>query len=112
MKPINFQGATHGMKKPEDWDEEADGPCDTLPVMVQELPSGHTTFTSVWVPSDEERLKLVAGSALMLSIVGSVQPVVALAVTDQPSSEIEVQDPDAPKPSTLIMPNKKLILPT
>lgn len=102
MKPINFQGADGHFGRPKDWNEKESGVCSSLPVMIQELPGGLVGHVSLWVPTPEERAKLIMGSAVMLSCVG-LQPVVALGVTDMPAKEIQLPDQTSEiteKPST------------
>lgn len=96
MNPINFVGANANFGKPKDWDEAKNGPCATLPVLVQDLPGGLKGHVSLWVPTAEERRKLLLGSAIMLSCVGG-QPVVALGVTDVPAKQLEVTNESTQK---------------
>jgi hypothetical protein len=91
MKPINFAQSNLTLNAPDNWDEEANGPCDSLPVLA--LPG---TTSSVWRPSPEELQILNEGGAIILhlgiDLKHSAHPVVALSATEMtPETEEEVK---------------------
>ncbi len=80
MRPIHFEGAQI-IGKPKNWDDAKDGQCIGLPAMVGVLPNGMKSFTSVWKPSDEERIAISLGANIALSSFG-VQTPVTLSAAD------------------------------
>lgn len=91
MNSIDFHGATHRFGAPVDWNEELNGPCDTLSVLVAELPSGAKSFSSVWVPTVEELELLNKGSGVVLTIIGT-QPALAMGITEMPIDRLTTQN--------------------
>jgi hypothetical protein len=70
MTPQIFDAATHFFGAPKGWDEEKDGKCSVLPVLVVEH-----VHASVWKFSDEERARIAAGENLVLYCYGAQTPV-------------------------------------
>ena len=82
MTPINFKSANMWPGAPANWDAEQHGPCVALPVQAA-LEDGLPGFYSLWRPTMEEMMALLAGGAIRLGIVGMAQhPVVNLGVVD------------------------------
>ena len=79
MIPARIEGATIMYGAPEGWDEARGGLCGVLPVR-QEPPY----LLSAWPPLPEELAALNAGGSVLLHIVGSAHPVVALCVSNPP----------------------------
>ena len=69
MNPIRLPG-DRLLGKPKNWNEERDGKCGQLPVLID-----NGCFISVWKPTDEERLRIATGANIALSIVGGQPPV-------------------------------------
>lgn len=91
MRPLKLEGGIM-FAKPKDWDEERDGICHPLSVVYKD-----GRCLSVWEPSFEERLRIVAGHNIALTIVGG-QPPVLLTVADvkdehSPKTEVEILEP-------------------
>lgn len=97
MQPILFNGSNAILEEPEGWDHDKDGPCSDLPVLIQELPSGQLSYTSIWRPTDEERELLANGSGVLINMVGA-QPAFVMAVTYLPCEQL-VQVPEMPTES-------------
>lgn len=75
MHKITPIGATHDLAPPENWDQEADGPCGSLWVRVGLLGDRKLlTFTSAWKPSPAELAALSAGAAVEIDVVGTQPP--------------------------------------
>lgn len=51
---------------------------------VDRLSDGTPMITSVWVPTDEERLAIAAGANIELIVLAVRTPPIAMAVTDIP----------------------------
>ncbi len=83
MIPGHIDGAHVTLRAPENWKKEQDGVCVGLPIYVEKLPSGAITCSSVWFPTPEEILAIVAGAPVKLTVVG-VQPPVRLEVGKVP----------------------------
>lgn len=74
MTPISFKGQQAVLGAPPDWDE-SQGSCDGLPVLrVGE------NFISFWKPTWRERIALLFGAKIQLTIVGAGHPPVAIDV--------------------------------
>lgn len=83
MTPIGLSGPTRPIGAPCDWDPARDGTCGVL--IVRDGVEGiYRTMTSAWQPSAEDLRCLNLGLPLLLTVFGSVHPVVALRV-GQPS---------------------------
>lgn len=85
MKPIKTKFATHDLAKPENWDEETQGPCGSLPVAF--VPG--QGFVSFWQPTPEELKMLNAGGAVKLWVVNTSHPPVSLEATDEHMEKTE-----------------------
>lgn len=77
MKPTTFNGQTHELGKPQDWDEETQGKCETLPVMFSEY-----GIYSRWSFSFFERILILFGKPLTLIVASSSMPPVCLRITE------------------------------
>ena len=77
MKAIKFDRATGSLTAPKNWDEDKYGPCDPLPYMRDEE---QNTITSVWMPSDEDRVILQSGGGIALTAFGTSHPPVMMQV--------------------------------
>lgn len=79
MRAINFHGVTTTYTAPEGWDEERDGPCHDLPVMVDQKSRECTTL---WRPTEHELELLRNGHPVLVNILGGQPPIsVGVAVT-------------------------------
>jgi hypothetical protein len=76
MTPTSIIGYTRSIAPPPDWDEETNGPCETLQIRDQ---GGY--MISAWRPSAEERRALIEGGFVLLYICGKIHPVVGLGVS-------------------------------
>ncbi len=74
MKPIKFPGFTHDFGKPAGWDDDVDGKCGSLPLMLHDR-----LHISTWKLSFRERLRILFGWKVTLSCHG-LQPPVMLDV--------------------------------
>lgn len=77
MHPLNFKEANRIMNKPVDWDEATMGPCVGLPVLYD---ADHFQITSLWGLSLKERLLVLIGRPVVLTIIGLAQPPVSLGI--------------------------------
>lgn len=83
MTPIDLAGRTRAIGAPRDWSPTADGECGVLPVR-DGREGRYLTMTSAWQPSPDDLRCLNLGLPIMLTVYGSIHPVVAIAV-GQPS---------------------------
>ena len=95
MKPIRFSSANAALTAPPDWDEEANGPCEPLPVL-----QNANGFLSVWVPTEDELASLNAGGGVYLTVSGKSHPVVQIGATElTPPETQEEQEEEADGPT-------------
>lgn len=75
MRPTVTRGAQHNYQKPENWDDDKDGPCGDLQVRKELYGSrGIVQCVSTWKPSAEELRMLNAGGVVELAICTLDQP--------------------------------------
>lgn len=83
MRPTVTRGARHNYQKPENWDDEKDGPCGDLQVRKELYGSrGIVQCVSTWKPSADELRALLAGGVVELAICAIDQPPCAVYVVD------------------------------
>lgn len=88
MFSTRFVEANLTLKAPEDWDVEANGPCEDLHVYAKD-----GTITSVWKPTPEELAELNAGGGVALTIYGRSMPPVALwTIKMEAATEAEIAE--------------------
>ncbi len=76
MKPIKFPGATHSLGTPQGWNEEKQGRCGDLPIMVE-----NNTCISCWTLTEMERQAVMGGKNIYVHVVnGETQPPIMLKV--------------------------------
>lgn len=77
MKPVNFPGTNLILGKPRNWNDEINGPCESLAVYTD-----GSTCLSIWKPSWRDRLLILFGGKISLAcFTGSTQPPVWIAAT-------------------------------
>lgn len=64
---------------PENWNEEQDGPCATLPTVS--VDGMHVSF---WQPTPEELDTLLRGGSIRLYIAATQHPVISVGVDEWP----------------------------
>jgi hypothetical protein len=74
MTPIHFKGQQAVLGAPADWDE-TQGPCAGLPVLRVD-----SNFISFWKPTWRERIALLFGAKIQLTLVCDGHPPVAIDV--------------------------------
>lgn len=92
MKPINFAQANQMLGAPEGWDKDANGECQSLPVM-----NNGQCIVSCWKPSDEELTELNKGGAVMLMIYGANQPPIQIVAAAMEETAIPVDEKGSPE---------------
>ena len=75
MKPEQWEGQNIILGAPQGWDASARGPCIGLPVY-----RGEGEIISCWAPSWREKLRLLFGQRVWMTIISGSQPPVALEV--------------------------------
>ncbi len=75
MTPAIPPGYNVIYRKPVDWNEAKDGPCDDVHVIKK---NGY--ITSVWKPSEDELKELNSGGLVLMVFVGENFPPVSLGV--------------------------------
>ncbi|MCW3837841.1 hypothetical protein ACFQ1E_17490 [Sphingomonas canadensis] len=82
MELLTHPNATRCGGPPADWDEERDGPCGTLAIADVLTADRRPAMESLWRPDRTDIERLIAGGAIALGVVGTMHPVVYLAVTE------------------------------
>lgn len=82
MIPGTIKGANANFGAPKDWNEERDGPCDSLPVLVVDhVEAGTRSMSSVWLPNEAEIEALRKGHGVVVTIFGHAHPAIAIGVS-------------------------------
>lgn len=76
MNNLPLTNATRRIGPPKDWDHERDGICHTIEV----FDSADGYMVTAWQLTEPEKVRLVNGEPLFLSIAGSVHPVISLSI--------------------------------
>ena len=88
MRPTVTRNATHNFKKPENWDEDTEGPCGDLQVRAETLGDRKIVeLISTWKPTMEELAALNQGGVIEIG----------LCITNQPPMRAYVVDPVEPE---------------
>ena len=69
MKPLHTPHTTRVLNAPRKWDEQRDGECDGLPVV-----DGDGFLCSYWQPSWKERLLILCGRNVRLTVKAETTP--------------------------------------
>ena len=80
MSPIHTKDCNMELGAPRGWDGVRQGECQPLPVRRILQEDDIYTFTSYWMPTDEERVILASGGAISLTVYSSAHPPVAMGV--------------------------------
>ena len=75
MSPIQIVPETRNLGRPQGTLEED---CSTLSISDHHDPIWGNVMRSAWMPTDEERQLIAGGAPVILQIVGSAHPVVAV----------------------------------
>ena len=86
MIPGRIRDATRYLGAPAGWKPETDGPCGHLAIR-DEMTTAGRAMASVWEPTPDEIERIVAGAPVLLTVVGTVHPPVALSVGHLPVEE-------------------------
>jgi hypothetical protein len=81
-----IRDATRYLGAPRDWVPEKNGECGFLPIR-DEVTSAGPSMLSAWELTPEEMARIAAGAPIILVVVGSVHPPVALMVGQPPKDE-------------------------
>lgn len=84
MIAASIEGRTRYLGKPLGWEPERDGHCGSLAVRDEITSAGHS-MASAWEPTPEELDKLNRGAKVILWVVGSAHPPVAVEVGQPPA---------------------------
>lgn len=80
MKTVIIPGS-RPLGAPRDWDQELDGSCGTLYVVDHvDVQSGQNFQYSFYKPTEEEIAAFKEGGVLRLGIMGTLHPVINMAV--------------------------------
>lgn len=91
MLPGRIEGANAKLSQPSGWDTTTRGPVAALHVRKANTNAG-PVIMSAWFPSIDEINAIQAGAPVIITIVGSSQPVMGVGVGKTP----EVTATDAP----------------
>lgn len=86
MKPGKIANMTRALGAPIGWDHEKQGVCGTLPIRDDQDRAGHS-MTSAWYPSPEEIEAMKNGAPVLLNVLGTIHPPVALSVGNPSEAE-------------------------
>lgn len=75
MTPFPIEPCTRRMISPSGMEDE----CNTLEINETHDPIWGNLMRSAWMPDDEERAAIASGAPVILSIVGTSHPVVAIS---------------------------------
>lgn len=101
MEIVKLLGMNRDLGKPKDWDEARDGECGTLPVFA-EVVGGHVRMTSAWKPDAEELAALNAGSAVAMTVLGTVHPPIMVGVFELAEYTRQASYVEQPSPGALV----------
>jgi hypothetical protein len=76
VKPISFHEKEVIFNAPKGEEDE----IDPLPVLPVKYEDGYDCLVSCWKPNWKDRLKILFGKPVYLSVVGTAQPPVLLSV--------------------------------
>lgn len=82
MKFIRTKDTTLSLGAPAGWDAEKYGPCETLHVARE-----NGIFYSFWKPSFADKIRLIFGWSVQLSVVSDRHPPVCLILS--PAKEVK-----------------------
>lgn len=77
MLPVRIEGTTRVLGAPRDWSPDDNGPCCGLAIR-DEMLDAMPYMTSAWEPSPADVATILTGGRVMLRIVGTGHPPVAL----------------------------------
>lgn len=83
MIPARIEACTRVLGAPIGWTPETSGPCRGLPIR-DEMNGDMPAMVSCWEPTPDEVAAIAAGAKVMLRILGSGHPPVALWVGERP----------------------------
>jgi hypothetical protein len=83
MQPEHWNGQSHVLGAPANWQESVHGPCVGLPVYM-----GEGEIISCWAPSWREIWRLIRGQRVWMTIVSNSQPPVALNVMPRQKPQV------------------------
>jgi hypothetical protein len=98
MNPVKISGETRAIGKPRNWNESELGSVGVLSVRDGLDDTGQLpVMTSAWKPSPAELEMLAVGQPILLTLFGTVHPVVSLKVgTTADLAELEPRCVKAP----------------
>ena len=73
MKPVISAKTQHALGAPLNWDEKAAGVCGSLPIQRGES-SGVHWVSSYWQATWMDRLRILFGRPIRLTVVGRTHP--------------------------------------
>lgn len=86
MIPGRIPKATRYLGAPAGWQPETDGPCGHLAIRDMATDGG-PAMMSVWLPTPDEIVRINAGAAVSLLVLGVAHPPVSVAVGMPPELE-------------------------
>lgn len=79
MIAASIEGRTRYLGKPPGWEPAERGPCGSLAIR-DEITTAGALMASAWEPTPEEIDRISKGAKVILWVVGSIHPPVALSV--------------------------------
>lgn len=85
MIAASIEGRTRYLGKPHDWIPDERGPCGSLAIR-DEITTAGLSMASAWEPTPEEIERISKGAKVILWVIGSIHPPVALSVGAVPDA--------------------------
>jgi hypothetical protein len=79
----SIEGRTRYLGAPADWVPDERGPCGRLAIR-DEITTAGLSMASAWEPTPEEIDRISKGAKVILWVIGSMHPPVALSVGNVP----------------------------
>lgn len=87
MRTLRIQGYTRYLGRPIGWEPKEQGHCGNLAVRDNDTSAG-PGMTSAWEILPEELERLKAGAPILLTVLGTVHPPVAISVGTSPDESL------------------------
>jgi len=86
MKPTTIDGANMTLGAPKNW-KPGDLPVADLAIRAEQMFEGVQMMSSAWSPDPDELERIEEGAPIILTVIGSNHPVVAVSVGQTPKAE-------------------------
>lgn len=80
MNPIDFEGSNITLHKPSDMTDEQCGPLKAYKGVHND---NFPYYVTMWQPSDKDKEAIAAGRPIVVKVVGTAFPPIAVMTTDE-----------------------------